>query len=203
MKYDIYSFGIMIAVISFLGFVLENLWLAATKGYMDNRNMSAPFLFGYGLLIAVMYMVLGVPQTMVLFGLKLSAKSKTAKYILYFLCAMIIVSVCEIVLGMAMEKICGFEYWNYNWIPFHITKYTSIPTSIGFAAMITFIMGVCFESLMDIISGINPAAAKIISAVLMSIMITDFISSFYKMYKKRSLNIRWQKQIKHRKLRLT
>lgn len=203
MKYDVYSLGIMIAVISFLGFVSENLWLAVTKGYMDNRNMTAPFLFGYGLLIAVMYMVLGVPEAMIFFGLNLSAKSKTAKYILYFLCSMIIVSVCEIVLGMAMEKICGFEYWNYNWIPLHITKYTSIPTSIGFAAMITFLMGVCFEPLMEMISCINPLMAKIISSVLMSIMITDFVLSFYKMYKKRSLNIRWQKQIKHRKLRLT
>ena len=36
-----------IAFISFLGFCVENLWLAITKGYMDNRNMLFPFLFGY------------------------------------------------------------------------------------------------------------------------------------------------------------
>ena len=49
--YDIYSLGIMVAVISFLGFCLENLWLAATKGFIDNRNMHLPFLMGYGVFV--------------------------------------------------------------------------------------------------------------------------------------------------------
>ena len=61
MKYDIYSLGIMVAVISFLGFSLENLWLSLTKGFIDNRNMNAPFLMGYGLLVVGMYLLLGTP----------------------------------------------------------------------------------------------------------------------------------------------
>ena len=51
MKYTYYQLGIMAAVVSFLGFVVENIWLAMTKGYINNRNMNAPFLLGYGLLI--------------------------------------------------------------------------------------------------------------------------------------------------------
>ena len=43
---------IMIAIISFLGFLLENAWLAIRKGFIDNRNMFAPFLVGYGLAVA-------------------------------------------------------------------------------------------------------------------------------------------------------
>ena len=62
MKYDIYSLGIMVAVISFLGFSLENLWLSLTKGFIDNRNMNAPFLMGYGLLVVGMYLLLGTPE---------------------------------------------------------------------------------------------------------------------------------------------
>lgn len=49
MKYTYYQLGIMAAVVSFLGFVVENIWLAMTKGYINNRNMNAPFLQGYGL----------------------------------------------------------------------------------------------------------------------------------------------------------
>ena len=61
MKYTYYQLGIMAAVVSFLGFVVENIWLAMTKGYINNRNMNAPFLLGYGLLILFMYAVFGTP----------------------------------------------------------------------------------------------------------------------------------------------
>ena len=51
MEYNIYAIGIMTAIVSFLGFVVENIWLAISKGYINNRNMNTPFLLGYGLLI--------------------------------------------------------------------------------------------------------------------------------------------------------
>ena len=52
---DVYVLGMMVALISFLGFLVENLWLALTKGYINNRNMNAPFLLGYGMLVVAMY----------------------------------------------------------------------------------------------------------------------------------------------------
>lgn len=55
MKYSIFELGIMAALISFLGFIVENVWLAATKGYINNRNMNAPFLLGYGLLVISLF----------------------------------------------------------------------------------------------------------------------------------------------------
>lgn len=202
MKYDIYSLGLMVAFISFLGFMLENLWLAVTKGYMNNRNMNMPFLLGYGLLVVAMYFALGTPESMVLLGTAVCVKSKKSQVLLYFLCAMLIVSLGEIILGTTMEKICGIEYWNYTWIPMHITKYTSVPTSIGFASIITFFMGECFEPIMNGILKINPDMVKISSVLLMILMLGDFCVSFYTMYKKRDLNEKWHKEIKHKYLRI-
>ena len=68
MKYTYYQLGIMAAVVSFLGFVVENIWLAMTKGYINNRNMNAPFLLGYGLLILFMYAVFGTPAALRMFA---------------------------------------------------------------------------------------------------------------------------------------
>jgi len=68
MKKEVTSLLILVLVIFFLGFVLENIWLACTKGYMDNRNMSLPFLLGYGLLVVGMYLLLGIPEQMKIFG---------------------------------------------------------------------------------------------------------------------------------------
>ena len=95
--YDIYSLGIMVAVISFLGFCLENLWLAATKGFIDNRNMHLPFLMGYGVLVVGMYLILGTPEHMALTGLIYVNGTKAQKFLIYFLCSMVIVTVGELV----------------------------------------------------------------------------------------------------------
>ena len=117
MEYNIYALGIMTAIISFLGFVVENIWLALTKGYINNRNMNMPFLLGYGLLIMFMYFVLGTPGKLAKWSMFKNLKTKLAKYVAYFLCAMILVSIGEIILGMVVEEFCGFEYWNYSNIP--------------------------------------------------------------------------------------
>ena len=46
LTYSIPCIILMATVVSFLGFVVENVWLAFTKGYIDNRNMALPFLLG-------------------------------------------------------------------------------------------------------------------------------------------------------------
>lgn len=192
MKYNIYALGIMVAVVSFLGFVVENVWLAMTKGYINNRNMNAPFLLGYGLLIAAFYFVLGTPNQMALPKCLQKKLRARGKYILYFVCALLAVCISEIVLGEVVEKLCGFEYWNYENIPLHITKYTSIPTSIAFAAIITFFMGVCFEPLMALILQMDVRWMKIISVVLMTVMGIDFIASFRMMFKRKDYYLKWK-----------
>lgn len=76
MKYSIFDFGIMAAIISFLGFIVENIWLAVTKGYVNNRNMNAPFLLGYGLLVISLFFVLGTPEEMAQWGMFKGIKDK-------------------------------------------------------------------------------------------------------------------------------
>ncbi|MCI5751633.1 MAG: putative ABC transporter permease [Oscillospiraceae bacterium] len=188
-RYDIYSLALAAGVISFLGFVLENIWLACRKGYMDNRNMTLPFLLGYGMLVDGIYLLIGTPEE-----LHINAApnaSLTTRYIVYFLSAAVIVSVGEIALGTAVEKIFGFEYWNYESLPMHITKYTSIPTSLGFAFIITFFMGKCFTPIMSLVGTLEQHDLRTTAVVLTAAMVSDFVISFAKMYKTRSLNIRW------------
>ena len=85
MKYNILDLGIMVAIISFLGFVVENVWLAITKGYMNNRNMNAPFLLGYGLVVLFLYFVLGTPANPVKWGLLRKTYSKKIQYIVLYI----------------------------------------------------------------------------------------------------------------------
>lgn len=188
-QYDIYSLTLAAAVISFLGFALENIWLALRKGYIDNRNMTFPFLLGYGLLVTGIYAVMGTPEEM---HIVIPPKTPTQlQYVIYFLLSAVIVSIGEIILGKTVERIFGFEYWNYESLPLHITKYTSVPTSLGFALIITIFMGRCFPRLMEFIVSVNADTVQMTAIILGTAMTADFIYSFAKMYKTRSLNVRY------------
>lgn len=179
------------AVVSFLGFVVENIWLALTKGYINNRNMNAPFLLGYGMLILVMYLIIGTPNKVLFFSKDKKRLPKWLSYILYFMLAFIIVCVAEIALGVTFERVSGLEYWDYSCISFHFTKYTSVPTSIAFAALITIFMGWMFDPLMSAIMKMDPRLMKVLSILLVFIMLSDFLISFYKMIKKRTFIQNW------------
>lgn len=196
MKYNIYALGIMTAIVSFLGFVVENIWLALTKGYINNRNMNAPFLLGYGLLIMFMYFVLGTPGKPTDWGVFKGLRAKWGKYVAYFVCAMVLVSLGEIILGTVVEELCGFEYWNYSNLPLHITKYTSVPTSIAFAAMITFVMGKMFTPIMDWIMRMDATWVKVIGSVLIIVMVSDFFVSFYHMIHGKNFYLKWKISLK-------
>jgi len=192
---SIYTLSLMAVLVSFLGFLVENIWLALTKGFIDNRNMTFPFLLGYGLFITGMFVLFGTPENLALFGHRIFRKTKKRQYIEYIIIAFVVVSVGEIILGKLVETFFGFEYWNYSALPLHITKYTSVFTSLGFALIITFFMGKCFNPVFSAISSVPLKTAKKISAFFSALLITDFIVSFRKMYKKHGLNVRWRKEI--------
>lgn len=172
---------LMIVFISFLGFITENIWLLITKGCINNRNMVLPFLFGYGFFVVSLYFLIGIPQS-------------TMKY---YLTTAIFVMLGEIILGSLVEKICHFEWWNYTWIPLHITKYTSIPTTSVFAAIITFFMKRCFAPLMRAFCRVKSVWILRFSVALLGLLIVDMVHSFYMMYKKRGLYTRWEIRVLH------
>lgn len=192
MKYSIYVMGIMVAFVSFIGFVVENLWLAFTKGYINNRNMNLPFLLGYGLAIIAIYLLFGTPNEMVFFTKYEFKAIPILKYFIYFLLVMICVSVGEIIIGTATEKLCNIEYWNYSDIPFHVTKYTSVPTSVGFATGITIFMNTVFIPFMDKINAMNPKLIKICAIVLTLLLVIDFVISYGKMIHTKKFYLKWK-----------
>lgn len=191
-KYNLYALGLMAAVISFIGFVVENAWLAVTKGYINNRNMNAPFLLGYGMLVLVMYFMFGTPNEMTLPHNMRRNMSRNKSYAIYFICAILFVCIGEIILGAIVEKLCGIEYWNYSAIPLHITKYTSIPTSAAFASLITLFMGKCFEPILSVILKMDYRLMKVISVALVVIMLADFTVSFGIMIKEKNFYLKWK-----------
>lgn len=59
----------IIVVASFLGFIVENVWVGIRYGYIDNRGMILSGLLGYGLAIIGVFYILGTPNHSKFFGL--------------------------------------------------------------------------------------------------------------------------------------
>lgn len=200
LKYDIYHLILMITIVAFLGFLVENVWLLITKGYIDNRNMCLPFLLGYGVAIFLLFIMLGTPQNSAFFDKLPFLNTPLRRIIFYFLCSFFFVCVAEIILGTFIEKTCHIILWNYSRFTLHITKYTSIPTSSGFAFIITLFMDRIFTPIMEALSKIDYVTSKRVSLVLLGLMVFDFTVNSIKIYSRKSLNTLWKIELKHSQL---
>ena len=183
---------IMIAVtVSFLGFVVENVWLGLTKGYMDNRNMMLPFLLGYGVAMLAIYLLFGTPQHLRICGVAISLQSKTSQLLVYFLLVMVCIYVGEILLGTVVEKTCQIQWWDYSRLPLHITRYTSIPTSAGFSVMVVTFMNKIFLPLYESFLNWDYKRLKYTAIILLVLLVGDYVYHTCLMYMRKSMISRW------------
>lgn len=197
---NVMALCMIVSVISFLGFVVENVWLCMTKGYIDNRNMCFPFLLGYGIAILLIYIILGTPKKVWFFGKVIQIQNRVIRGLVYFVGVMICVSVGEILLGTFVEKACGFYWWDYSNLPMHITRYTTIPTSAMFSLLIVIFMELCFAPLYHFFVKWNYHILRGTALVLSVIMMGDFVYNAYKMYKLRGMIRRWRMDTKRSRL---
>jgi uncharacterized membrane protein len=186
----------MMTITALLGFLVENAWLAVTKGYIDNRNMNLPFLLGYGVAIVGMFFLMGTPKDSPLLDRVTFLDTPFKRVVFYFLCSFVLVSLGEILLGTLVEKTCHIVWWNYTKIALHITKYTSVPTSSGFALIITFFMDKCFEPIMLKLSEMDYETSRRVSMVFLALMVFDFLVSARKIYKNQALNVTWKLELR-------
>ncbi len=176
-------FGALVIIIisSFVGFAMENTWLVLRYGYFDNRNMHLPFLFGYGLAVIAAYYLLGLPEKIM--------------DIHYYLSVVVLVSIGEILLGTLVERTCNLYYWDYSSIPMHITRYTSIPTSLGFGILVTNYMRTVFPAILERICEYESQELTLFAIILVVLLAGDTLSSFYYMYSHKTLYRKWKHEM--------
>ena len=188
---------LIIVFVSFLGFIVENIFTSYSSGVMDNRNMVLPFLLGYGLAIFVIYKLFGTPNSPLFFGKELAFKNGVSSTLYYFAIAFLCVSIGEVILGYLIEWSCDIVWWNYTSLPLNITKYTSIPTSFLFASMITAFMKYLFKPMLNMFSKIPPQALSVIAITLIVLLSIDFIHSGIYMFKNHQTLKIWRIDFKH------
>lgn len=189
---NIFALILVVTVVAFIGFCVENIWLAFSKGFMDNRNMFLPFLLGYGIAMLLVYLLFGLPHRPLFFGIELQIENAVLRNVYYYVMMVICICIGEIALGKTVEKLCGIQWWNYSWIPLHITQYTSIPTSMGFAAIVFVFMRYAFDWLMQIFMSLSEFSRVLMGSYFGILLPADMIYHLYKMYKKHKTTTYWR-----------
>ncbi|MCM1113511.1 MAG: putative ABC transporter permease [Muribaculum sp.] len=189
---DVIALGMIVSIISFLGFVVENIWLAATKGYVDNRGMCFPFLIGYGVAALMIYGIFGTPQKLCFFKKVIRVQNRMIRLLVYFTEVMLCVCIGEILLGTFVEKVCHFYWWDYSCVPLHLTRYTSIPTSAVYSILITFFMDTLFVPLCSFFQKQNSIIFCIVTVLLLALMVADYLYNVCMMYRTHGMVRRWR-----------
>ena len=158
--------------------------------------MIFPFLLGYGLSIFAFYSLFGTPVEPLYFKEKIHFKTQWGSTLYCFLIAFLGVSIGEILVGYATEWLCGIIWWNYTAIPLHLTRYTSVPTSLGFALLITIFMKYCFTPLMNAFSKIHPKVLSSVAVALIIILSIDTLNSAIYMFRMNNTLHLWRIEVK-------
>ena len=101
-------------------------------------------------------------------------------------------------LGKFVELMCGFYYWDYTRLPLHVTRYTSVFTSLGFATAIIVFMRHVFPWIMYVAESLDLDSIHNLEVVAVVALAVDFAVSFAKMHRKHGLLELWKIDVWHR-----
>lgn len=179
-KKQLIALSTVVLFISFLGYILECSYLGIRHHFMDNRGMVFPFLIGYGLSFAFVYVLLGLPSDP--YFLCRPYKSKKYANLRYYLSLILIISVGEYMVGYTVQKLTGLMWWDYTHIPLHFGHFTSIPTSAGFALVAFLVMKYAFSPICNVAYKLYDKNRHHIIIILMVLITIDFLFSAYYLF---------------------
>lgn len=184
--YDVRYFFVGMIVFAFFGFCAENIGRMATKHIFDCRHQILPFLFAYGIALLAVYVLMGTPDELRFFNIRIFKKKTLAtrilSHIIYFAVIFAFILVGEIAVGMLYEKFAGVILWDYSNIPTHITRYTSIITTLLYGGGVYLLMAFAFKPMMNLIMKMGTRAATIADCTLGVAIVLDFIATLIIMF---------------------
>ena len=186
---------VVVLIASFLGYLVENIWVSLRHGYIDNRGMYLPCLLGYGLANLVIFALFGTPDQPKLYLLQNCVSDSVSEHFLYALEVFVSITVCESAFGHLIYHVCHVKWWNYNSIPLHIGQYTSIPTSIGFTACIYIYIQNIFTPIYTFLLETDIERYGTIILSLTILAIADCVYGLYYMYKHHTVNILFRRKV--------
>lgn len=154
-------------ILSFLGWVWETVFSFLIRSPNDRGFLTMPFCTIYGVALIFVYLLLGTPSDMRLFGRPVFTKSALLRYPAYFLASALLATVIELFTATFFQSIFGIELWNYAFLTGE-SDFIAILPSFFWGAAITLFMRFLFRP-------IHLAVKKIKSNILSGIFWTLLI----------------------------
>ncbi len=168
-------------VAAFSGWLTENGFRFFAAGKIDDRHQILPFISAYAFGILALFLCFGTPQKMRIFGKEcfpswqaLSKRKKRFYGGLYAVLTGVGIMLAELAVGVGLEKLFGIKAWTYANVPLHITRYTSIPTTLGFSAGVTLFMAYGFPSLERVFDRVSDKALTVAACLVTVLLLLDY-----------------------------
>ncbi len=184
--YDIRYFFVGMIVFAFFGFCAENIGRMAVQHIFDCRHQILPFLFAYGIALLAVYVFMGTPDELRFFNIRIFKEKTPLKrvlsHVIYFAVIFVFILGGEIAVGTIYEEFAGVILWDYSNIPTHITRYTSIITTLLYGGGVYLLMAFAFKPMMRLITKMGTKAATIVDCTLGIAIVLDFIATIVIMF---------------------
>ncbi len=178
---SLHQYTLLFFLISFFGWGIEMLYcLARTGRFADRGFLTLPFCTIYGFSILSIYALIGTPQN----GRFLLKKCthRRLRYPCYFLLAMLIPTLMELVTAAALDHAFAIRLWDYHPYPLDLWGYICLPLSFAWGVLITLFMAFCFPPLQRLIERIPSKTTCVLGTALSLAVIADWIVCFVKIF---------------------
>lgn len=168
---------------SFLGWLTENIFCMLSGGVFDDRHQLLPFIIAYGVGVFLLFLIFGIPTKARFFKWRILGEGGVIRTVfrvaIYYVSLFVLIMLLEAATGLFFEHCLGIKNWNYSNIPLHVTQYTSVPTTFGFATGITLLMQFVFPAALRLFDKIPKKTAACLAAVFSVLIVLDFLLMFF------------------------
>ena len=161
---DIFQFFVWFFIYSFLGWGMECIVIRRQKGYWENRGFAKlPFcvIYGFGVFIAC-YLFAPIQHN----------------YAALYVWGCIGATVFEYIVAMAMMKLFGEVWWNYDHLKFNYKGILCLESTLAWGLLALIIFGYFNIRLESFVMHINHRYVMIMGTALPIMYVTDFTYHF-------------------------
>jgi uncharacterized membrane protein len=160
-----------LAIYSFIGWIVEVLWVFAGTQHLQNRGfLTGPFLpiYGIGAILLILFVEPYVKNPF-----------------LVFVASVVVTSALEYLSSLILDKLFHISLWDYHNRRFNLNGRICLQNSLGFGALGLLLVYVLQPLFSTWLKGLPEDAAIAIASVLMGILIVDSANSIRSLAKVR------------------
>ena len=173
---DIFQFFVCFFIYSFLGWGMECIVIRRQKGYWENRGFAKlPFcvIYGFGVFIAC-YLFAPIQHN----------------YAALYVWGCIGATVFEYIVAMAMMKLFGEVWWNYDHLKFNYKGIICLQSTLAWGFVAVFIFGFLNKFVERFVFSIDYRIASVMAMILVFSYTADFIQSFSESLNMQNMDIK-------------